>query len=457
MQSSRLTPEAQAIDGRLADLAALTEAHEAQVAAEIDQHQILLRLCERYQQSDPHQFLCLAAERFLPGGHDGTPEVSEFLCLEVGAALGIPPDEAAVRIAVSLDLAHRFPQLNQHVIDGTIRLWQATMVVRLPGMSGLSADGAQWVDRHLAPALGRLPLKRILKLATGLIVKADPAAAAERAEQTRTGRRVSITHRPDMPLSEVWALIDGPEALQLDGMLGLLARHLGDQGDTDTMAVRRAKALGLLATPARALAILQDAPEYAEYRIDVPALPVKPSAALLPATTLVVHLAPEALDDPDGAVARCDQLSPVVVSQLKQLLSESRVIVRPVIDLADSMPTDSYEIPESLRFAVSQRTPYDAFPYGKQPAERCDYDHWIPYQHKGGPPGQTNGRNVTPLSRRPHRGKTAEVWQYRMAIPGVHHWTSPLGEKYVTGPEGTTHIDVSFLERRLELRLNHST
>jgi hypothetical protein len=67
--------------------------------------------------------------------------------------------------------------------------------------------------------------------------------------------------------------------------------------------------------------------------------------------------------------------------------------VRPVIDLAGDQPVDSYEIPDRIRFQVSQRDHHCVFPYCHRPAESCDLDHIEPYGSDGGetssPPART--------------------------------------------------------------------
>ena len=64
------------------------------------------------------------------------------------------------------------------------------------------------------------------------------------------------------------------------------------------------------------------------------------------------------------------------------------------------------------------------------PAERCDWDHLVPWPH-----GPTRVSNGDSLSRGCHNGKTAGVWRVeRVADQGIS-WTTPAGRDYVTYPK----------------------
>ena len=61
-----------------------------------------------------------------------------------------------------------------------------------------------------------------------------------------------------------------------------------------------------------------------------------------------------------------------------------------------------------------------------------------PYDHsRGCPPGQTRIDNLAPLTRKPHRAKTARRWRVFQDENGWLEWTSPAGYRYAVGPLGT--------------------
>ncbi len=119
------------------------------------------------------------------------------------------------------------------------------------------------------------------------------------------------------------------------------------------------------------------------------------------------------------------------------------MIVRPVIDLAGHQPVDSYEIPDRIRFQVTERDHHCVFPHCTKPAESCDLDHIEP--HADG--GATCACNLAPLCRGHHRLKTAGQASYRMLTPGTYHWTLPSGT-YLVDPTGTHPLTGSRQTRR---------
>ena len=74
--------------------------------------------------------------------------------------------------------------------------------------------------------------------------------------------------------------------------------------------------------------------------------------------------------------------------------------VKPVIDLADHVRVDAYEVPDRLKERIALRDLGCVFPWCTRPARTaCDHDHAIPHDH-GGP---TCSCNVAPLCRHHHR------------------------------------------------------
>jgi hypothetical protein len=105
--------------------------------------------------------------------------------------------------------------------------------------------------------------------------------------------------------------------------------------------------------------------------------------------TLYVHLTDTALATGNG-VLRVEELGPLLLSQLSELLGHDRIVVKPVIDLRDQISVHSYEIPDRIRERVRLRYPVDMFPYSAAEATtRMDQDHIAPY-NRAGPPGQTS-------------------------------------------------------------------
>ena len=106
----------------------------------------------------------------------------------------------------------------------------------------------------------------------------------------------------------------------------------------------------------------------------------------------------------------------MIADRVRDWLAHAHVTVKPVIDLANQTPVDSYEIPARLTEAVRLRSPVDCFPYATSTSRTGDLDHTTPYRDpdEGGPPGQTRIGNLGPLTRRHHRTKSS--------IQGLNGW-----------------------------------
>lgn len=452
-------------------LAFLRASFDDQVAAEVRQLLALCHLADLHRGLDEHQVIhgisgladdeIRRRERSVRVGADGTAPVAEWLALEIGPMLGITPLAAGLMLADVLNLRDRHPRLWTAVQAGRLRFWQAKQITRRCASAGLPLDAAKVVDEQLADVVERLPWGRVLNLLDGLIVAADPELAARREEAARQARFVHRAKTVTDGVATVIARVGVGDALRFEAMVNRVADVLAQNGDADDHDLRCARAFGLLATPARALALLQSAARTTRAE-DVPppgdephgcdghlcgTITVKPGR-LLPRTTLVVHVSDESLFTGRG-VARIPGVGPVPVERLRELLADSRVTVQPVFRPDDVAPVDSYEIPARMRAAVLLRDPVEIFPFSSRRSSGLDLDHTLPYDHgPGAPPGQTRTDNLGPLSRRPHRAKTHGGWRVVQRRPGTFEWMSPYGFRYLVGPHGTIALERSLLEWR---------
>lgn len=160
------------------------------------------------------------------------------------------------------------------------------------------------------------------------------------------------------------------------------------------------------------------------------------SVDVRPQATLYVHVSHDAFTRDEGGVARFEGVGPITIDQARNWLGHCHVTVKPVIDLANQIPVDAYEIPDRLCEAVHLRSPVDVFPYATNTSRRREIDHTIPYldpndgrppgqpndhpadqangdqpdQDDNGPPGQTRLDNLGPMIRFHHRTKTHSRW-----------------------------------------------
>lgn len=353
---------AEYIDLSRADAAAaldvLEQAQLTKRRAEVQEALAMLRVVHTYRHQIPTDKVRL--------GGEGTPTIDDFACLELAAALHRSVDAVTPMVTELLNLETRLPRLWEIVIGCGAPLWLARRVARLTGELNLAK--ARWVDATIAPFITRLVASRLLRFVEGLVVQADPEAANARWERARQPK-VEIGGMQRDGLRDVYGWLTAADATFLDAALDQLAGILVDQGSTEPAPVRRATALGILATPARALAMIQhsvaqpaltDTGTPAERRpaeeesnglrapIHCPGhscgtVTVEPGR-LLPKSTLVIHLSDRTLLEGQG-VGRCERLGPVTLQQIRALLDGSRVTVRPVFDPDGVVPVDSTRSP----------------------------------------------------------------------------------------------------------------
>ena len=115
----------------------------------------------------------------------------------------------------------------------------------------------------------------------------------------------------------------------------------------------------------------------------------------------------------------------------------ARIVVTPVLDLAEAIHVDSYETTVRQRLQADERDRTCVFPWCTRPAARCDHDHREPW-HDG---GSTTSDNLAPLCRRHHRHKTHHGWRYETLTPGIYLWTSAHGLRYLRTFAGTVALE----------------
>ena len=98
----------------------------------------------------------------------------------------------------------------------------------------------------------------------------------------------------------------------------------------------------------------------------------------------------------------------------------------------------SYQPTDLDRELVALTNPRCVFPYCTMPAHRTDCDHIVAYDPDHPDQTPTCPRcNLAPLCRHHHRLNTHAGWAYRQIEPGVHTWTEPHGQRFLTTRWGT--------------------
>lgn len=376
---------------------------------------------------------------------------------ELATALRVHPLGARALMADAVDLEARLPRAWAALQAGDVELWVARKVAS--ATCDLAPDAAAHVDAAVAPLLATLPTGRLLDVLAARVVEADHALADTKTHRART-RRGAWLGRPDREtglqtliargdtatITQVWTRLDHLAHL-LDGHATPGAGHTDpDSGDRPEIEELRGEALGLLANPLAALKLLVGAEHDDLPDVVADAIRDAGPAMTRPRAVAYLHLAPGLLDG--HGVARAEDIGALTKAQLVDLLGHHHVTLKPVIDLADYVSADCYEIPAAIAERVHLVRPADTFPHSSGMARSTDLDHATRYDDTG-PPGQTRVGNLAHLGRTAHRTKTHHPgWRLRLA-DGRSVWTTPHGYVLVTDTHGTHHVgETNPLEQR---------
>jgi len=415
----------------------------------------------------------------------GAPEVSDFAVTELSTALGRTRESGRLLVGDVVEVKHRLPKVWARLVAGQVSAWRVRRLAE--ATRGLSAEAVAFVDAQVAHVVHTAGPAVIHRLVLEAAARFDPEAT----EVEECAKKSNLFFDLDLgtPATSVgkasavsaYGLLDRADAEDLEAAVRQLAHQMYLDGSTDDLSVRRAKALGLLArgqdtlhdadaagagagsgAPQDGRAARSASDERGRDRAtDAPTAPDDvQSSRKAPRRTVIltVHLS-------DAALTGAPQLDPVTgqlglhlarVENHRQLVTAdavrewcgvpgTQVIVKPVIDLHETVAVDSYEVPDRIATRVKLTRTTCAFPHCTRPAETADLDHTIEYvpTDSGGPPGQTSTDNLAPLCRHDHRAKThpspaGTPWRYQGLSPGHWLWTSPLGKHYLVHPDGTS-------------------
>lgn len=370
----------------------------------------------------------------IPVAGPGAPLVAEFAIPEFAAAVGLSTEAGKGFIGDAVELRYRLPRVFERVTAGDLKVWRARRVCN--HTTALSPAGAAFVDQHVAPVAHKIRPAELERLINEAVARFEPEKVTEFADETAEQRHATFNHDQvgfDGTL-RMDAVLDIPDALDLDAAIKHGAAVLKALGSSDSLNVRRSVALGELARHQPQLGFSADAATCGGAPTRAP---VKRQVILH------VHLSEAAIHgvSDDAHVGRFERLRrPLTADQIRAWCGnpDAEVVVKPVNDLNDHLRADQYEIPDRIREHVVLRDGSCVFPYCTRPARACDLDHIIAYS-QGGP---TETSNLAPLCRKHHRLKTHGGWTYTTPEPGVYVWSTTHGYAYLRDHTGTTDISV---------------
>ena len=359
----------------------------------------------------------------------GAPLVAQFAPVELGAALGMSLDAARQLLADALELAFRLPRLWALARDGAVPVWRARLISR--ETHDLGPEAVAYADRLVSATPAKIGLVAAARLVAEARLYFDPDRAVADEEEALARRGVWLHHGRGPATTEVTMTLDTDDARLLDSTVGRIAADLRDLGDPETLEVRRARAVGILADPQHALDLMSG-------RDTTPGPGPGPgSGSGSGVAYLHLHLTPADLDPQTGTgAATVEGLGAATTALLTTWLTRftatgGKILVRPVLDLASPAAVDQHDPPATMRETVTLRDAHCVFPGCRRDSRACDLDHIDAYTplEAGGPPGQTRAENLAPLCRTHHRVKTHTDWTYQPRGDG-YTWTSPTGHHY---------------------------
>ena len=371
--------------------------------------------------------------RLVQLGGVGTPRVVDLSICELALARGQHTLTVRALIADGLDLRHRLPELYAAVREGSCELWVARKVASMTRKLDPTAAGL--VDRAVADAVDQGP-GRLLSIAEAKVIEADTDTARDERAAGRQRRYVAVTPTDEFGLRTVIAPVVPADAVWLDALVDRVADALDQRrdlvpelADDCSRDELRSVALGWLAHPEDVVALL--AAEETEPR---------GHGATTRHAVLHVHLHQTTLQGEGAGVARVEEVGPLLVEELTELLGHARVTLAPVIDLATSISVNSYEHPQAVKDRTHLRTVGDVFPHATTISRTVDMDHPQPFDATG-PPGQTGDHNAAPLGRRHHRAKTHLDYRTQQLGLARYLWRSPHGLQRLVDTTGTHELD----------------
>jgi hypothetical protein len=361
----------------------------------------------------------------------GVPEVSWDAFAPFAAAVGLSTQGGKAFVRDCLVGHHRLPRLWRRVEAGQVPTRRLRQVAQ--AVLGQPADVCTYVDlevAHRAETLGPVVLDRILDEAKLRLHAEERELEQLEALDARFVQvdEASINHTG---IADLHARGDWADVKAFDETVGEVAAALASRGCADSVDVRRSMALGILANPERALALLEGrhAPT--------------PKRRVL----LTYHLTDAILAGIDPVGFDVDG-RPLLDQLVRQWCGRDdvRVVVQPLLALGtcrggeeqhDGHPVEDYRPNAADLLEVELRDRACVYPYCTRPARRCDCDHVVPFDLDNPERGPTCPCNLAVLCRHHHRLKTLAGWRYTIIERGIYLWSDPHGQRFLRTPDGT--------------------
>ena len=343
----------------------------------------------------------------------------------------------------ALTLQHRLPRVWARVVAGEVPAFRARRIAQ--AVIGQPDDVATYVDQQVArraETVGLIALDRILDEARLRLHAEERELEQLEALDARyvllDERTINHTGIADMAIRGDWADLSA-----FDDATSAVAAALGRDGCPESLDVRRSMAVGILADPERALALLSDSPAAPD---------TTRGARRTPRRTILLTY-----QLTDAGLAGVDPVGfdvdgrPLLDQLVRQWCGRDdvRLVVRPLLTFGqcqdraqphDGHAVDDYRPSAADRLEVELRDRTCVHPYCTRAARHCDCDHIVPFDPGHPERGPTCPCNLAPLCRHHHRLKTLAGWRYTLIEPGTYLWADPHGQQFLRTPDGTRDV-----------------
>src|SRR5680860_558087 len=291
----------------------------------------------------------------LPLAGPGAPLVAEFAIAEFALAIGRSTDSGRALIADAVELKYRLPKVWARIRSGELQSWRARRISQTT--LGLSMQAANFVDTQVAGFAHKIGVAALDRLVAEATARFMPDLAAENAEKAAEGRHFTVHHDQVCfnGTSRIEAELDLALDLDLDDALARGAESLKAGGSCESLDVRRSQAAGELARHQLALD-LQTATDHdtgtgtgTDHDTETTRSRRGPKPRQV---VLYVHLSEEAITGSGSGdcldLARVENHRQVVTAdQIRGWCAnpDTAVTVKPVIDLAEHIGVEGYEVP----------------------------------------------------------------------------------------------------------------
>jgi Domain of unknown function (DUF222) len=368
--------------------------------------------------------------------------VSEFAADEIAARLRVTRRAADIKLSLALALAERLPATADALRKGNIDIGKAKAIAELTA-NVATAEARAAVEEKVLRRAGKQTGPELRRSLLRAVARVDPTANAKRHQQATADRFMRVRPCCD-GMAELTGWLSAEDAMIVFGAVDSLARNAAPD-DPRSIDARRVDALVDLCRPTRVSANLptpcgagsgaSSAGAGASGGHPSPAAGSNRASRRAgrrdrggPDVRVVVPLSMLlGLDDQPGELAG---YGPIDAETARRIAADPdatwrRLLTDPVSGTLLDHGTKVYRPPDSLARHVMARDQVCCFPGCRQPAERCDLDHGVPYPH-----GPTCDANLIPLCRHHHRAKTHGGWRWRRDPDRAVIWTAPTGHEY---------------------------